>query len=116
MISPQFVKIAREVIAHIRKGNKLCRGGLISNDFTTCPLGVVCLNNGLSITPNHPPHTLYDFAKDKTGFNFTFTIGFDDSGALYGYGTHNSKNYIGNSEYEIGYALGKQCDRRKWIV
>lgn len=115
MISPQFVKIAREVIVHLRKGNKLCRGGLISNDFTTCPLCAVCLNNGLSITPNHRPHTLYDFAKDKTGLSIDFTIGFDDSGALYG--IRNSKNYIGNFlNYEIGYALGKQCDKRKWIV
>ncbi len=111
MISEKFVKIAREVIIHIRKGNKLQRSGLFSETLTTCPLGVVCLNNGLSVSAlkfqGASGNELYDFAHSLMNLNSDFEIGFDES-------VFSGKNE-GTESYNIGWALGKQCDKRGWI-
>lgn len=115
MISEKFVKIAREVIIHVRRGNKLRRGSLLSNTTTTCPLGVICLNNGkdINLYQNDSVSTatislpLYSFAHTYTGTDDDFELGFDESVFF--------SKVEGTESYNIGWALGKQCDKRGWI-
>ena len=113
MISEKFVRIAREIINHCRKGKKLRRGGLISSNSTTCPLGVVCLCKNKNINVDYPgkmSDNLYDFAHNVTDTDSDFEEGFDDSAFSEDEKNYNTENYI------IGWALGKQCDKRNWII
>mgnify|MGYP001604599857 CR=1 FL=1 len=103
MISTKFVKIAREVIKFVRDGGRLQRERLSnSKNQNRCPIGVVCLNHNL---------VGYGPALSFTNLTDEFIWGFDESDDK----TSETINNKPDEDYQIGYKLGQQCQKRGWI-
>jgi hypothetical protein len=108
MISEKFVRIAREVIAFIKAGNRLDRKSIFysKNTKSACALGAVLWN--------HKIETLQPYQITENILNWKFSVGFTAGFDSISYNKFYKINP--NPDYDIGFSLSKMCEKRGWFI